>query len=267
MFDRLIESESADLKPRSKYFIVSSIVVGLLFVAAVVFSIYASEIGLGTEEFEVAGLIAPPETVETEPDPPQLRREQTAAQTNDRPSRVLNQQRPEETPTDIPPVSVTKPQYLSRPISDFDLDGRDVDVPPVTGPVQIGPGTGSSLTGVSRNEVETRSNPTEPETIPPPIVKKPQPPKHLGIVNGMAITLPKPPYPAVAISTGVQGKVDVQVTIDESGKVVSAKAASGHPFLRGPAENAAWRARFTPTILNGNPVKVTGVIVYNFTRK
>jgi protein TonB len=64
----------------------------------------------------------------------------------------------------------------------------------------------------------------------------------------------------------VEGKVDIQVTIDESGNVISAKAASGSPFLRNAAENAAWKARFSPTILNGTPVKVTGVIVYNFTR-
>jgi protein TonB len=65
---------------------------------------------------------------------------------------------------------------------------------------------------------------------------------------------------------GIQGKVDVQVTIDEEGKVISARAASGHPFLRGPAETAAWKARFKPTTLSEVPVKVTGVIVYNFTR-
>ena len=63
-----------------------------------------------------------------------------------------------------------------------------------------------------------------------------------------------------------QGKVDVQVFIDETGRVLSANAVSGHPLLRNAAEQAARNARFTPTYLSKVPVKVTGVIVYNFTR-
>ncbi|HBR56963.1 MAG TPA: energy transducer TonB, partial [Blastocatellia bacterium] len=60
--------------------------------------------------------------------------------------------------------------------------------------------------------------------------------------------------------------VDVQVMIDEAGGVVSAKAVNGHPILRNAAEKAALNAKFDPTTLNGMPVKVTGVIVYRFSR-
>ena len=56
------------------------------------------------------------------------------------------------------------------------------------------------------------------------------------------------------------------MTIDEQGTVVSAQAVSGHPTLQQAAVNAALQARFTPTSLMGEPVKVTGVIVYNFVR-
>jgi TonB family protein len=86
------------------------------------------------------------------------------------------------------------------------------------------------------------------------------------VINGKASYLPKPPYPPAAISLGVQGSVTVQVTIDESGNVISAKAASGNPLLRTAAEAAAWKAKFTPTYLSKVPVKVTGVIVYNFSK-
>ncbi|MEO5858067.1 MAG: energy transducer TonB [Pyrinomonadaceae bacterium] len=78
--------------------------------------------------------------------------------------------------------------------------------------------------------------------------------------------MPKPPYPPTALAVRASGAVSVQVTIDEHGKVISAKAASGHILLRQAAEQAAWKARFTPTKLSNVPVKVTGVIVYNFTR-
>jgi TonB family protein len=60
--------------------------------------------------------------------------------------------------------------------------------------------------------------------------------------------------------------VTVQVTVDETGKVISATAVSGHPLLRAAAVDAARRARFTPTLLTGVPVKVTGMIIYNFNR-
>jgi len=56
----------------------------------------------------------------------------------------------------------------------------------------------------------------------------------------------------------------VEILIDEQGRVISAQATSGHPLLREAARQAALQARFTPTQLNGQPVKVSGVITYNF---
>src|SRR2546423_12896023 len=88
-----------------------------------------------------------------------------------------------------------------------------------------------------------------------------------GVLNGKAIVLPKPDYPADAKSAGAAGSVAVQVTIDEMGSVIEAKALSGHPLLQQSAVNAALQARFSPTSLMGEPVKVTGVIVYNFVRQ
>ncbi|MBK8302603.1 MAG: energy transducer TonB [Chloracidobacterium sp.] len=52
--------------------------------------------------------------------------------------------------------------------------------------------------------------------------------------------------------------------ISESGSVISANAVSGHPLLRAAAEGAARGARFSPTMLSGQAVKVSGVITYNF---
>jgi TonB family protein len=85
-----------------------------------------------------------------------------------------------------------------------------------------------------------------------------------GIINGNAISLPRPSYPPAARAVGVSGAVNVQVTISESGNVISATASSGHQLLRAAAEEAARGARFAPTLLSGQPVKVTGIIVYNF---
>ena len=83
-------------------------------------------------------------------------------------------------------------------------------------------------------------------------------------MNGKTTNLPKPPYPPAARAVRATGAVSVQITTDESGNVISVAAVSGHPLLRAAAEQAARNTTFAPTMLSGQPVKVTGVIVYNF---
>jgi len=85
-----------------------------------------------------------------------------------------------------------------------------------------------------------------------------------GVLNGKANSLPPPVYPVIAKAAHASGEVLVQVTVDEAGNVVAAHAVSGHPLLQAAAVNAARQATFTPTRLKGEPVKVNGVLVYNF---
>ncbi|PWT79440.1 MAG: hypothetical protein C5B44_06845 [Acidobacteria bacterium] len=85
-----------------------------------------------------------------------------------------------------------------------------------------------------------------------------------GVLNSKALYLPKPDYPAEAYQAKASGSVIVQVTIDEQGSVIAAHAVSGHMLLQGPCVAAARQARFSPTTLMGEPVKVTGVITYHF---
>ena len=85
-----------------------------------------------------------------------------------------------------------------------------------------------------------------------------------GVLNGKAISLPKPEYPEAARAVKAEGTVVVQITIDENGDIFSAEATSGHPLLRAAAVEAAKAAKFAPTRLNGEPVKVSGVLTYNF---
>ena len=84
------------------------------------------------------------------------------------------------------------------------------------------------------------------------------------MITGLALQLPKPSYPPLAKQSGAHGAVSVQVLIDESGKVISAKAVLGNPLLRAAAQQAAYSARFSPTRLGDQAVKVSGVITYNF---
>lgn len=85
-----------------------------------------------------------------------------------------------------------------------------------------------------------------------------------GILHGKAVSKPQPAYPPVATAARASGTVVVEVLVDETGGVVSAKSISGHPLLQQAAVDAAKHARFSPTRLSGKPVKVSGTITYNF---
>jgi periplasmic protein TonB len=146
------------------------------------------------------------------------------------------------------------------------------NVPPVFGsykrsyrnvdpPSGVTPNTSGcvSCTVVTPKVVET-------ETAPLP----PTPPKRTtvnvseGVMRGKVLEMPKPTYPTLAKQNRIQGLVNVQILVDETGKVVSAQAVKGSPMLTPAAVDAARRARFTPTKLGNQPVKVQGVITYNF---
>ena len=85
-----------------------------------------------------------------------------------------------------------------------------------------------------------------------------------GVLNGRAVSKPAPPYPAVAKAARAEGVVVVRVAVDEEGRVVAAQAQSGHPLLRAASVQAARQARFEPTLIEGRPVKISGVLTYNF---
>ena len=272
MFDKLIvtEPEGADFKNRSRYFLVSSLVVGAFFATAVVFSIYAAEVGLGNRDFELVSMLAPPDMV-TEPEQVQKQQPKTQSATtmSDVPTRQAVISRVDE-PTIVPTtVSTTANTQMSRPLGDYQLAKHD------TTPAGGVPGRNTSdvtIPGPSGLVAGPKiADPDDDNTAPPQIkidtqAKKKAVVQTLGVVNGRASNLPKPNYPAPARAIGAQGKVSIQVLIDETGNVDSARAVDGHPLLRGAAEDAARRARFTPTLLSGVPVKVTGVIIYNFVK-
>lgn len=85
------------------------------------------------------------------------------------------------------------------------------------------------------------------------------------VLNGKRVCGAQPAYPSTAKAVRAQGEVRVQVTINKAGRVVTAQAVSGHPLLRSAAVDAAREWRFTPTLLSGTPVHVTGTIIFNFT--
>jgi len=120
------------------------------------------------------------------------------------------------------------------------------------------------------NTVGAQSSPQKADSVRPLPTPETgddrQPPKEIigGVLNAKASSLPKPVYPEAAKAVKASGEVRVKILVDESGNVISAEAISGHPLLRAAAVSAASSAKFSPTILSGNPVKVAGTISYNF---
>jgi TonB family protein len=172
-------------------------------------------------------------------------------------------------------VSVSKAGY-KRTIDDFRLDCSEANIEPWS--IELFKGSprqvvnaysrvlkSSPLTRAEAadfTEADTGTSPTDSNKYE----LAPNQPNSVsgGVLNGKATNLVKPEYPKSALAVRASGAVNVQVTIDEEGKVISASAVSGHPLLRAAAVKAARESTFPPTRLSGQPVKVTGIIVYNF---
>ncbi len=276
MLDNLIESRSnrKENKSRGGFLLATFVLVSGLLFSTVLGSLFAKDFGIGRERFELSAVIAPLPAAENAPEPlsKQPKRELSSQVKNEPAIRQTNMLRVEETQIAPVKVSISPNAQKSRPDGFFlTRDGIETD------------GQSSSLNhsdaGISGNKVGIQN--AQPSKIennenvkppPPLIIKKPisetfekrKAVISTGVVNGQATNLPKPPYPPAARAVNAKGDVSVQVTIDETGSVISAKAVDGHPLLRAAAEKAAWSAKFKPTLLSNQPVKVTGVIVYKF---
>jgi TonB family protein len=114
---------------------------------------------------------------------------------------------------------------------------------------------------------EGAAPPTTPSSNPtaPPATKA-QPPEMIsgGVLNSKAIELPEPEYPEEARRQHAIGRVIVSVIVDETGKVISAEVEDGQILFRRAALEAARKAKFKPTLVDGQPVKVSGVLQYKF---
>ena len=134
------------------------------------------------------------------------------------------------------------------------------------------PSTGDKLNGLEAVELVSAPTNTSAETTTVDIESEPPPPAPRpvlkpvsgGVLNGVALNLPSPVYPESARRLRTAGIVTVEVVVDETGKVISAVATAGPALLRDVAVQAALRARFSPTKLSGQPVKVSGLINYKF---
>jgi TonB family protein len=265
MFNNLIESSShaREFKRRGSFVLFTTATYVLLFVIAGVMSIYAYDARLEDQNTEIVTMLNPVDLPAPKP----------AASTPKTAPPKGNTSKQNYVERAIPMVSVNRPDVVpDKPSAQpnahlplpetglYAITGRDFD-----------PGVPGGTTG-SKNGGGSEVGSTIPRAVdvgtPPPAT----PPVHpsvsrvvsKGVITGLALVLPKPPYPPIAKQMRVQGTVSVQVLVDETGKVISAKAILGNPVLMPAAQQAALAARFSPTKLGDQAVKVSGVITYNF---
>jgi Ca-activated chloride channel family protein len=171
---------------------------------------------------------------------------------------------PSET-SDIPDAgSEVKTALIEQPVVRREAGANKISEP-VAQPKPIVVSATSPTAANDRPPAATSSPTVVPKSPPatsPPTV--PVKPVSGGVLNGKAVHLPKPQYPANARRIRAFGVVTVEVMLDEEGRVTSAHAVDGNISLRQSAVAAALLARFTPTILSGKPVKVAGIITYKF---
>ena len=275
MLDQLVESKSnAEGSGWRNGLLLATTVIMLATVSILLgYSLFNKDYGLGSGDFELSELVAPVPVAEEEPPPPepeQPKEQQKAAPNADVRKEVLQNidespQIPDKVLTDKQTIPSRRPNVLTVK-GDTNLDAREAVDSNYRGPVSTD-GEGVKGPGGTPNQGnEGGPKPPPPPPPPPPAPPKPVVPKKIsgGVLNGKASNLVTPPYPAATRAVRASGAVNVQVTISESGSVVSASAVSGHPLLRRAAEQAARASKFSPTLLSGQPVSVTGIIIYNF---
>lgn len=273
MFGNLVESSShkGDYARRGSFFLGTLTAYALVFMAIGVGSIYAYNTHIETQNLELVSLVTPVEAPQLPATPRSAAARPAAANNENRaPMSVRTQiiapttdptkvpQGTSVTPETVPPVTPGLPVAVGKINADFGNGG--------TGRQGVGNifGDGNGGGGGDTGNVRVPVAETPPPEMRKEISKPPVKTISAGVVNGQATNLPKPVYTSIAKAAHASGVVTVQVLIDEHGKVISARALSGHPLLLKESVQAAYQAHFTATLLSNQPVKVSGIITYNF---
>ena len=271
MLDQLVESRnnSAENTRRSGFLLGTMIVIVAVLLSGWAYSLFHKEYGMGTGDLDVSSLVAPVALPEDAPPPPPPEdKPDKPSPASDKPTvidKIATMDETRDPPKDLKGETLKAPPLKKSEASNYDLGQKNEGRFDSTKQYNETPkGLGQTTGGGGDDEGDKIVVKTTPAPTAKP-TEKPIP-KTIsgGVVNGKATNLVKPPYPAAARAVRAAGAVNVQVTIDESGNVISASAVSGHPLLRAAAVQAARSSKFSPTMLSGQAVKVTGVIVYNF---
>jgi periplasmic protein TonB len=252
MFDKLVESTKEKQGRR----------VRRLFLATVaVYAVALAVLGVATvigfrpalaEGYDVLSHLTPP-PVPSGPDP--------------NPVQIKPNLKSEPDPGFVTPVDI-KPLPPEADLRKLLLDRKPINPGVVGAPSGSGIGRGDGIPG-GANVGEA---PPPPPPPPTPVAKPAATPAPDTVVRltsqitqARVIRRVQPPYPVIAKQAHIQGTVQVQIDISETGAVTNVTLLSGHPLLRDAALQAAKEWLFIPTELNGRRVRAIGLLTFNFT--
>jgi len=266
MLDQLVESKSNSRENtrRSEFLGVVLIIMVSILLGSWTYSLFAKDYNMGADGLNLTSLVAPVPVADDEPPPkPEEKQPEKQPDVDVRKELIQNILSSPVKPPDV--ISTAKNQIKEmRTDRMTKLGSTDSDTGAKVEQGRAGATDTGGTGGISTGTGTAPTGSGDEDAPPPPPKPKPKTISG-GVLNGKATSLPKPAYPAAAKAIRASGAVSVQVLIDESGRVISASAVSGHALLRAAAVAAAQGARFSPTLLSGQPVKVSGVITYNFT--
>ena len=247
MFDKLVESAKQKQGGRARRLFLTT---GLIYAVTLTTLGVATVIGFSpalAEGYDVLSILIPP-PVPPGPDP--------------NPVRIKPNIKSAPDPGFVAPERTTPPPDLDRLIA---LIRERAPLNPVLGG---GPGIGLD-DGIPGGSTDREAPPPPPP--PTPVVKPAPTPTADTVVRltskltqGRVLRKVEPLYPAIARVARIQGAVQVQIDISETGAVTNVTLLSGHPLLREAAMRAAKQWLFIPTELNERPVRAIGVLTFNF---
>lgn len=248
MFDKLVESaKQKQGGPARRLFLTT----GLIYAATLTTLGVATVIGFRpalAEGYDVLSILIPP-PVPPGPDPNPV---QIKPNLNSAPD-----------PGFVAPERTTPPPDLDKLTALIRERGH---LNPVPGGSNHPPGIGFGA-GMPGGSTEREAPPPPPPT-PTPVVKPAPTPDVVRLTSkltqGRVLRKVEPLYPAIARVARIQGSVQVQIDISETGAVTNVTLLSGHPLLREAAMRAAKQWLFIPTELNERPVRAIGVLTFNF---
>jgi periplasmic protein TonB len=250
MFDKLVESTKVKQGGRARrLFLATMAVYAVALTALGVATVIGFHPALA-EGYDVLSKLTPP-PLPSGPDP--------------NPIQIKPNPKSAPEPGFVTPVRIER-LPLEEDLSKLLLDRKPINPGVVGAPSGVGHSDGMPG-GANVGEA-----PPPPPPTPTPVVKPAATPAPDTVVRltskltqGRVLRRVQPPYPVIAKHAHIQGSVQVQIDISETGVVTNVTLLSGHPLLRDAALQAAKQWQFIPTELNGLPVRAIGLLTFNFT--
>lgn len=217
------------------------------------------------EQMAVNGKVVLSAVTETSPAAPTLEFVATNASANTNANPNTNTDRTQQPPPSISskPADAKQTRPREAEIKPAETTVAKLDKPvPVT--VQA-PGRDEPKRPVESPKTEIAKNDAPKTDASKTDESKDEGPIDAGSLLPYATKQLKPVYPPAARTLGTKGIVRVDVTVDETGEVSEVQKTSGPAMLQSAAKDAIKKWKFKPFVRDGQPVKATGYVSFNFT--